>query len=180
MTGEVAPPQADALEPVRAELLRAARAEAEALRVEARRKAEEIVAGARAEAEAVLDRARRHGEADGRAAAAGEVARARRAARTTELTAQGEAYAELRHRATERVRELYEADSAVAAGLIERARGCLGAEARITAHPEGGLLATVPGRLIDFGLPTLVQRALDRLGAEAETLWCPGPGESGG
>ncbi|MFJ7910482.1 hypothetical protein [Kitasatospora sp. NPDC096204] len=182
MTGGAPAPHADALAPVRAELLRTARAEAEAVLAEARRNAEETEAAARAEAEAVLAEARRQGVQDGRGVAAGELARARRAARTAELAARGEAYADLLRLATERARERYGADPAISTRLTERARDLLGPGARITAHPNGGLLADVPGRLVDFGLPTLTRRALERLGPEVEQLWSPEAdgGDSGG
>lgn len=182
MSGGAPAPGTDALDPVRAELLRAARAEAEAELAAARQDARETEAAARAEAEAVLAEARRQGVEDGRAVAAGELARARRAARTVELAARGEAYADLLRRATERVRERYGTDPAIAARLTQRARDLLGPDARITAHPQGGLLAEAPGRLVDLGLPTLARRALERLGAQAEQLWLPETdgGDSGG
>ncbi|MGW2374725.1 MULTISPECIES: hypothetical protein [Kitasatospora] len=167
----------DALAPVRAELLRAARADAEQALAEAHRDAEHALAAARAEAAAVLDRAVRAGTEEGRKAAAEAVGRATRAARARELAAQGEAYAELCHRVAERVRERYESEPGAAESLARRARDLLGPDARITAHPDGGLLATAPGRLVDLGLPALVRHGLDRLGPEAGTLWQPDDGE---
>ncbi|MGW2250959.1 hypothetical protein ACWCXH_12240 [Kitasatospora sp. NPDC001660] len=166
----------DALAPVRAELLRAARADAEQALAEARRDAERALVAARVEAAAVLDRAVQAGTEEGEAAASAETARAARAARARELAAQGEAYAELCRRVAERVRERYEAEPDAAERLARRARDLLGPDARITAHPDGGLLATAPGRLADLGLPALARRALDRLGAEAGTLWQPDDG----
>ncbi|MFH8387206.1 hypothetical protein ACH4E7_40910 [Kitasatospora sp. NPDC018058] len=161
----------DALAPVRAELLRAARADAEQALAEARHDAERALAAARAEAAAVLYWAVQAGTEEGEAVAAAENAQAARAARARELAAQGEAYTELCRRVAERVRERYESEPGTAERLARRARYLLGPDARITAHPDGGLLATAPGRLVDLGTPALVRRALDRLGPEAGTLW---------
>ncbi|MGK4585297.1 hypothetical protein [Kitasatospora sp. HPMI-4] len=168
-----AAPGTDALGPVRSELLRAARADAEALLASAHREAAEAVAAARAKAEAIVEQARSEGAADGERARREELARARRQARATELATQDEAYAQLRTRVTERLRELYQADPAIGDGLRERARRLLGPDTRLTEHPEGGVVASAPGRRVDLGLPALAARALDRAGAEAETLWAP-------
>ncbi|MGW3076149.1 hypothetical protein [Kitasatospora sp. NPDC001132] len=167
----------DALTPVRAELLRAARADAEQAIAAACHDAESVLAAARAEAAAVLDRATWAGTEEGEAVAAAETARTARAARARELAAQGEAYAELRRRVAERVRERYEADPGAAEALARRARDLLGPDARVTDHPDGGLLATVPGRVVDLGVPALVRHGLDRLGVEAGRLWQPDGGE---
>lgn len=164
-----------ALEPVRAELLRAARAEAADLLARADRDATALLERARAEARALLEDAHREGEAQG--AAAGRVirARARRTARARELTARREAYEELSRRVTAHVRELrHTADYPL---LLERlarhARRLLGPDAETTVCSGGGLVAHAAGRRVDCTLDALAARALDRLGAEVEGLWAP-------
>ncbi|BFV55357.1 hypothetical protein KCMC57_up04610 [Kitasatospora sp. CMC57] len=168
-----AEPPTDALDPVRAELMRAALADADVLLTEARRDADRTLAAATREAEAILGRARQDGAADGRAAARQDLTRARGVARNAELAVRGAAYAELRRRITARLRELCEADPAYGERLAARARSLLGPDARVVDHPDGGVLATAPGRVVDLGLPAVADRSLERMGAEAEVLWEP-------
>ncbi|WP_158692621.1 hypothetical protein, partial [Streptomyces roseochromogenus] len=59
------------------------------------------------------------------------------------------------------------------ARLAETARAMLGAQARVSAVAGGGVTAEVPGRRVDLSADALADRALDRLGARAETLWGP-------
>ncbi|MGW5373400.1 hypothetical protein ACWES4_35060, partial [Streptomyces sp. NPDC004011] len=87
---------ADELEPVRAELLRAARAAADAVLDRARADAAGTLLAARAEAGAVLARARGLGEADGAGQAERERVRAAQRAWETELAVRAEVYAALR------------------------------------------------------------------------------------
>jgi len=164
-----------ALEPLRAELLRAAQADAAALLDRAERQAAAVTEAARAEAETILAEARSQGEADGAKAAAAALARARRTARSRELAVRREAYEELRRRATEAVLVLRHSPDYPAAldRLGRRARQLLGPGADITEDPGGGVLARAPGRRADLTLDASATRALDGLGAEAETLWTP-------
>lgn len=165
----------DALEPVRAELLRTARAEAAGLLARADRDATALLERARAEARALLEDAHREGEAQGAAAGRALRARARRTARARELTARREAYEELGRRATAHVRELrHTADYPL---LLERltrhARRLLGPDTETTVHSGGGLVAHAAGRRVDCTLDALAARALNRFGTEAESLWAP-------
>ncbi|MFG2859185.1 hypothetical protein [Streptomyces sioyaensis] len=164
-----------ALEPVRAELLRTAHAEARELLARADREAADLLDAARAEGRAILGASRRQGEAEGAAAGRAALVQARRTARARELDVRREAYEELRLRATERVRALRHAADyeAVLDRLARRARRILGPEADVTEHPDGGVVAHAPGRRVDCTLDALAARALDRIGAEAETLWAP-------
>lgn len=166
-----------ALAPVRAELLRTARAEARELLDCADQEAEALIAEARAKAGSLLEEARRVGERDGAAAARDIRARARRTARARELAARGQAYEELRSRAVMRVRERWDTASRPADvfhGLLrECARRLLGPDAEVTEAPDGGMVAQLPGRRADYTLDALTARAVDRLGGEVETLWSP-------
>ncbi len=163
----------DALGPTRAELLRAARADAAALIARAREEAGRTVRDAGAEAASIGDHARRQGTEEGTAAHTSEVRRARRAASAARLATQGEIYAELARMVTGRVRELYEAEPTVDDLLRARARALLGPEARTSDHPDGGIRAVVPGREVDLGVPALAARALESCGPEVEALWEP-------
>ncbi|MGW3498041.1 hypothetical protein [Streptomyces sp. NPDC001020] len=168
-----APGPGDPLAPVRAELLRAARADADAVLARARADADEAVRAARTEADALLDRARQGGAADGTAAAARERVLARQDAWARELSARAEVYEDLRTRVRAGVRDALADSGALQGRLEERARTLLGTEARITAAVDGGVTAQTPGRRVDLTADALAERALARAGAEAETLWAP-------
>ena len=163
----------DALSPVRAELLRAARVSADAVRDRARADAGETLRSARATAEAVLARARDLGRADGAADAARERVRAVQDAWTAELAARAEVYAALRAAVRAGVRRGFARDSSLRSRCARAARELLGPQARVTAASDGGVTAEVPGRRVDLSADVLADRALDRLGARAETLWEP-------
>ncbi|MGW0886037.1 hypothetical protein [Streptomyces sp. NPDC002671] len=161
----------DALAPVRAELLRAARTSADAVLDRARADADETLRVARGTAEQVLAQAREAGERDGATTASRERVRAIEDAWAVELAARAEVYADLRARVRAGVRQAL-ADSVVPRErLAELARRLLGADARVMAVPVGGVTADVPGRRVDLSADTLADRALDRLGVAAESLW---------
>ncbi|WP_055558000.1 hypothetical protein [Streptomyces sp. NBRC 110028] len=160
-----------ALAPVRAELLRTARAEAREVLDRADRDAAALIGEARTRARVLVDEAHRQGEREGTAAARDVKAGARRDARTRELAAREAAYEELSRRALVHVRQKW--DPADVDRLRERARALLGPDAEITEVPGAGVVARAPGRRADCTLDSLTARALDRLGAEVETLWSP-------
>ncbi|WP_225848826.1 hypothetical protein [Streptomyces sp. HPF1205] len=162
-----------ALEPARDELLRAARADAEALLARAREEADRTLRAAREEAEAVTDLARRQGAEDGKADFAARVGQARREAAAARLAAMGGIHADFARLVTVRVGELYAADPSARARLAARAGALLGPEARTSEHPAGGVRAVAPGREVDLGVPALAARALDAFGAGVERLWRP-------
>jgi hypothetical protein len=172
MTAPAAGP-ADPLDPVRAELLRAARADADAVLARARADADETVRTARAEAEALLERAREQGVADGTAAAARERVRARQDAWARELAARAKVYADLRDGVRAGVRDALTKTGILRVRLEKRARTLLGTDARVTATADGGVVAESPGRRVDLSADALADRTLQRHGAEAENLWAP-------
>ncbi|MET8451822.1 hypothetical protein [Streptomyces sp. NPDC005209] len=163
----------DALDPVRAELLRAARASADAVRERARADAEETLRAARSTADDLLVRARELGEADGAAEAARERVRAVQDAWVKELVARAEVYAELRAAVRAGVRRALAEGAVPQARIAAATRTLLGTQARVTAAAEGGVTAEVPGRRVDLSADALADRALERLGVQAETLWRP-------
>jgi hypothetical protein len=121
----------------------------------------------------VLAQARDLGEADGAAEAARERVRAVQDAWAAELAARSEVYAELRAAVRRGVRRAMAEGAVPQARLAEAARALLGTQARVTAAAEGGVTAEVPGRRVDLSADALADRALERLGAQAETLWRP-------
>lgn len=162
-----------ALGPARGELLRAARADADALLAQAREEADRALRAAQEEAAAVAERARRQGAEDGKADFAARVRRARREAAAARLAAMGGIHAEFARLVTGRVGELYAADPSAGARLSSRAGALLGPDARTSEHPAGGVRAVAPGRELDLGVPALAARALDAFGGGAERLWKP-------
>ncbi|MFB7507338.1 hypothetical protein [Streptomyces broussonetiae] len=163
----------DALDPVRAQLLRAAQASADAVLDRARADADDTLRTARATAEQVFARARKLGAGDGAAAAERERVRAVQDAWALELAARAEVYAELRSRVREGVRRALAEGGVPQSRLAEAAQAMLGIQARVTAAAGGGVTAEVPGRRVDLSADALADRALERLGARAETLWGP-------
>ncbi|MFE2102287.1 hypothetical protein [Streptomyces sp. NPDC059468] len=161
----------DALDPVRAELLRAARAEAEAVLDRARADADETLRLARGTAERVLAEARDLGAADGRTAAARERVRAVEDAWSVELAARAEVYADLQVKVRAGVRKALAEGAVPTERLSETARALLGDDARVSAAPGGGVTADVPGRHVDLSADTLADRALERMGTQVESLW---------
>ncbi|CAM5538077.1 V-type ATP synthase subunit E [Streptomyces pseudogriseolus] len=175
MTSRATDRTTDALHPVRAELLRTAHADAEALLSRTGQEADALLEQARAEARAILEEARRQGEADGVDAARDLLAGARREARSRTLAARREAYEELRREAAERVRELRATGgyASLRERLEHRARALLGPGAEVSEHADGGVVARAPGMRVDLSLTALADRALDRTGAEVRSLWEP-------
>jgi vacuolar-type H+-ATPase subunit E/Vma4 len=167
------PSLSPSLEPVRAELLRQARAEAEAAVAQAEAEAARQVADARAEAAAILDEARARGRADADTALRAAVARARRQARTVGLRARREVYESWRAAIFDGVRDLRRSPEypQVMSCLGARARDLLGAGVRIEDDAAGGLRAAAPGRVMDLTLETIAARAVADAEAEASRLW---------
>jgi vacuolar-type H+-ATPase subunit E/Vma4 len=170
------PDRADAeLEPVRAALLAAARADAAAVLAAADENAAATVAAARAQVTDLVATARREGAADAAAMLAADRARGRREARRIELSARQEAWVRLRVRARMAVTALRD-DPAYARlrdRLAARARQLAGPDAVVSEPAEGGVVAVAAGRRWDLSLPALAERALDALGPEVERLWTP-------
>lgn len=162
-----------ALEPVRAQLIRRARADADATLAAARIEAADQVAAARARAAAILDEARAQGAAQAAAETAVQRSSARRRARAVELDAERAVYAAVRDDVERGVLALRDAPDyrLLHAGLERRARELLGPHAHLAADPRGGVVATAPGRRADLSLPAIAARALDAIGEEVTRLW---------
>lgn len=175
MTGQTAEPMGAALEPVRTELLRAARADADRRLAEAEACRARIVANAKARAEAIVAEARRRGGEDAADDAASVRRHARRTARADILATRTQIHDELRGRVVAGVLARREGPgyASLVDGMTRRARRLLGPDADITPAPEGGLVATAGGRRVDYSLTAVAARALDGLGGRAQELWEP-------
>ncbi|MEU6379864.1 hypothetical protein [Streptomyces sp. NPDC046909] len=164
-----------ALDPVRAQLLRAARTEADTLLAAADDEASAVLADAEAQAATILAEARRLGEDDAATARDAARTRARRDARARELAAHRECWEELGRRVVSGVEDLRGTDSypLLRARLTAYVRDALGPDARITQAPGGGVVGETGDRRLDCSLNALARRALERIGTEAEELWAP-------
>lgn len=165
----------ESLEPVRESLLARARADADAVLAQADADAEAVVSEARARGVSLVAEARAAGERDAAVLAARDRARAQREARASVLRARTRVYEELRRRSMAAVRALRNdpAYPCLLEALRDRARNRLGPDAVLHDHPDGGVIAEVPGRRLDETLDALTDDALDGLGGEARRLWDP-------
>lgn len=132
-------------------VLDAADADAAGTLAQAGREAEQIRAAARAEA-----------TADARTRLAAEESRINRDARAVELQARRAAYDELVRRAHVAVRALSD-EPGLRQQLEGLARAELGADATMTASPDGGLVAELGGRRVSYLLSALAERAVSEL-----------------
>jgi vacuolar-type H+-ATPase subunit E/Vma4 len=161
---------------LRATLLEAAAAEAEAIRAEAERRAGDELERARAESERLEERATTDGEAAGELQAGRALALARSRARRLVLEARQAAYEDFRSRALAEALALRE-DRKAYARLLERleaaAGRALGDGIEVERDPEGvgGIRTRAGKRSVDLTLPALVERCVSTLGARVEELW---------
>lgn len=164
-----------ALAPVRAHMLRAARAEADRIVDQARIQAATIVRQARRGADETVERARAQGQADIAPAAAAEQSRGREQARSIVLSAQREVHEELRARVLAAVVGLRDEPGyeRLLARLTAMAVQAAGPDAMITVQPAGGVVARSRGVLVDCTLPRLADWAVDALDGQVRELWTP-------
>jgi vacuolar-type H+-ATPase subunit E/Vma4 len=163
-----APAVVAALDPVRAALLTAARADADRTLAAADASAAATVGAARERADRMITGARRAGEADAAAVIADERAQVRRTARTVVLRARREAYDGLWTAARAAVSCLRDEPGYRAARerLVTYARDRFGPQATIRDADGGGIVAEVPGRRLDLSLPTFAEHAVDTVAIE--------------
>jgi vacuolar-type H+-ATPase subunit E/Vma4 len=172
MTGAA---QTAALAPVRTQLLRQARTEAERITEEARSTAAAILRQARSAADEAVALAPVQGRADAALAAAAERAQGREQARSIVLGAQHEAYEELCARVLAAAGGMR--DEPGYQGLLSRlttmATRVAGPGAAITVQPEGGVVARSRDVVVDCTIPRLVGVAVDELADKVRALWTP-------
>ncbi len=175
-----------ALTPVRAALLQAARAQAADIVARARRDAAALLADARRDAAETVERGRAEGQAQAGPLAAARLSRGRQDARARLLRARRDAYDELRRQVHAAVAGL-PAEPGYARlldGLTRAALAAAGPGATASPHPDGGVVATGPGVLVDCSLPALADQAVAAVSSGLATLWdeppaaaAAGPGE---
>jgi hypothetical protein len=167
--------QQAALEPVRAAMLRRATAEADAITATAHQHAAELLAAARRDAEAALRRARADGIALAAPLAAAEQARGRRAARAALLAAERGIRTEAESRIRAAILSLpgQPGYGELRDRLAALARAAAGPGAVVRDHPGGGVIAHAPGVLADCSLPRLADRVIDALGPQITELCAP-------
>jgi cell division septum initiation protein DivIVA len=165
----------ESLAPVADALLGSARRRADAVSAAAERDADAVLARAQEEAERLVSEARAEGAKAGERRAAADVAAARREARGTVLAAQSVALERLRQRAIEVLEQ--RGDTAAGRGLgdaLERlARERVGGEPTVRRFGPGGLSVSASSerRQVAIGPAELVDRAIQALAAEVESLW---------
>lgn len=163
------------LAPVRDALLTRARADAERTVGAARADAARLLEEADEEERRIRREARDRGVSQSRQEADATARRGRRQARHVVLTTRQEACERLRSEVLARL-DAGRGDPSYASllqQLSDRARAVLGADARVTEAPGGGVVAEVEGRRVDLGFPRLVDEAMAALGADLEGLWEP-------
>jgi vacuolar-type H+-ATPase subunit E/Vma4 len=167
--------QEEALTPLRAYLLRGARAEADRILEEARCQAAATLRQARRDAEKTVGQARKRGEAEIALAAAAERRRGREQARVIVLGARRQAREELSARVLTAAGGLR--DEPGYEGLLARltvmAARAAGPGATVTADQAGGVVARSGRALVDCSLPRLAGLAVDALGDQVTELWTP-------
>lgn len=161
--------------PLRQALLESVRVELDEQRVRDEAAASERIAKARELAENLVAERRFEGERAASREAAGIRAAAVRSAREVRLRAQRGLVDELRSRALQAVLELRGDPryGALLDRLADTARSQLGSDVEIERDPPGvgGVLAHSGARTVDYTLPSIVERTIDGLGTELETLW---------
>lgn len=167
--------QAAALVSVRADMLRAARTDAERIVAQARVQAAAVVQDARRRADQAVELAEAHGRADGSLAAAVERSRGRELARSVVLGAQREAREELRNQVLGAVSGLRNEPGygQLLTRLAAMAAQAAGPDATVTVQPAGGVVARSRGVVVDCTLPRLADLAVDALGDQVGELWTP-------
>jgi len=166
---------AAALDPVREALRADARTRAEHLRLSTQGEADAVREAAQREADAILAEAVADGERTARSAAAQRSARVRREAHETVLAQQSAIRAELQRQVAESAAALRtdprHAD--LMARLTERSRAVLGPDAVVSPSPLGGVVARSGTRHLDLSLPTLAAQTLESMAPEVSALWTP-------
>jgi vacuolar-type H+-ATPase subunit E/Vma4 len=162
-----------ALAPVRAALLRRAREQADEIVGQARRQAEVALAQARSDAAGQVASAREAGRSQAVPLAAALRSQGRRGVRAAVLSAQREAYEELRDQVHASVTSLRGEPGydLLLKRLRQDASNAAGPGATVTEVPAGGVIARGPGIVVDCSLPRLTDAAAATV--DLACLWAP-------
>lgn len=164
--------QQAALEPVRAAMLHRATQEAAVVVASARDAAAVTIAQAERDADALVAQASADGAAQAAPVAMAELSRARQAARSVTLGADLAIRNEVVRRMKAAVLALR--DRPDYPRLLERlsvlAASGAGPGAVVSAHPDGGVVATSGGVTVNCSLPRLADRAVAALDAQITAL----------
>ncbi len=169
--------QEAALEPVRSALISRAASESAKMVAQARSTATALLAQAAADADEAVEQAAAVGAADARLVAATQLTRTRRAARSVVLGAELDIYQYLAGRIRTAVLALSDDKDypALRRRLAEMALAAAGPGARVTDHPDGGVVARAPGVVVDCSLSRLADWAVAALDGPILAL-CRQPG----
>ncbi len=164
--------QEEAIEPVRAALLRQAEERADSIVQQARDAAGAMVGRAEQDAARAAALAGDDGRAQARLIASARLGASRRSARERLLGSDLAAYQYLAGRIRNAVLGLRSAPDypALAARLARFAAGAAGPGALIREPPDGGAVATAAGVTVDCSLPRLADRAISALGPDMAAL----------
>ena len=160
------------LEPVRTALTTSALASTAGTVAAAQRAAEAVLTDALRAADEEVASAAAEGAADARPAAIAELARSRRTARSMVLEADQATQQYLAERIRAAVLALRDEPGypRLRDRLREMAAGAAGPGAALADHPDGGVIATAPGVVVDCSLGKLADRAIAALGARIAAL----------
>jgi hypothetical protein len=161
----------DPLAPLRAALLAAARQDADRALASAAQTERTRLAAAETEADQTRAQARAHGAADAASVAARQRSNAGARARSLLQAARREEYLALRDAARSATAQLRESPAypALRERMTSTVRRLLGPDARIEEAAGGGVVATAPGRRVDYTLRSVADRVLDEVAAGVES-----------
>ena len=162
------------LDAFRTAALADARAEADRVLGAARDEASAEVDAARRAAAAVRDHARDRGRRAARQQLRRRVAEGRQQARERVLNARRAVLEDLQTAVRERLDDQRRTDEyhQLRERLVRTARQQLGVAALVEEDGEvGGIVASVPGRRVDYRLPVLVACVVEDMAAALEELW---------
>jgi len=173
MKPTIHPDAVAALAPLRAELLRRARADADRIQRDAAETTAGAVAAATANGEEIIAAALARGESEAAQYRATRLARARRGIRADRLAAERAVFDEMAGRVQDAVCGLRHepGHERLRCLLADRARAVLGPGATVTEASDGGIAAAGPVTRLDYSLAGFAERAIERAGADVSRLW---------
>jgi hypothetical protein len=160
-----------ALAPVREAMLAAARCDADDELSAAVQTAQARLRDAETEAARTRAQARARGVADAAVEVTRQRSRAGAQARSLLLATRRDEYVALRRAARSAVAQLREAPDypALRERMVAAVRRVLGPDAQVDEVDGGGVIATAPGRRVDYSLASVADQVVDEVAAELES-----------